>query len=108
MALLQATESKWLPSDHYGIMPHSNILLAMGTATLLKNAARICASLCSSCMASCSCWVGGFFVSFACHNCSQEDVWYFWTTLLATKSMIGYCCAPVTLTQNSTSTTPNR
>src|SRR5262245_23472356 len=33
------------PQNRQGIMPHSNILLAMGPATRLRNSVRICGSL---------------------------------------------------------------
>jgi hypothetical protein len=64
---------------HYGIIPHSNILLAMGAATLLMNTARICGSAFNISNAFCSTGGTGVFPLLArsCHNCSQVDVWYF-------------------------------
>ena len=68
-------------SDH-GIMPHSNILLAIGAATLLIKAERICASDFNISNALCSIGDSGFlpFCALSCHNCSQVACWYFWTT----------------------------
>ena len=54
-------------------MPHSNILLTMGAATLFRNAVRICGSLFSIWIAFCSCCDGGDFFAFSCHSCSQVD-----------------------------------
>ena len=70
-------------TDH-GIMPHSNILLAMGAATLLIKAERICGSDFNIWRASCSiCGLGALpFSALSCHNCSQVDVWYFWIDLV--------------------------
>src|SRR5271156_2050287 len=71
-----------------GIMPHSNILLATGAATLSMNIWRICGSLRRKFTASCSrC---DFDCPRSCHSCSHEEFWYFWMTLLATLSNIGY------------------
>ena len=81
-------------TDH-GIMPHSNILLAMGAATLLMNAERICGSDFNISRASCSiCGLGALpFSARSCHNCSQVDVWYFWMTLSAMiRSFRLVCC----------------
>jgi hypothetical protein len=76
---------------NYGINPHSNILLAMGAATLLMNTTRICGSLFRNCIAFCSCGEGGCGgACFFCHNCSQGVLVYFATTLAATLSRIGY------------------
>src|SRR6266496_6588797 len=79
-----------LGADH-GIMPHSNILLAIGAATLLMNAARICGPDFNIWRASCSiCGLGALsFCALSCHNCSQVDDWYFWTTLSAILSRMG-------------------
>ena len=54
-------------------MPHSNILLAMGAATLLMNAERICGSPFNISTAFCSIGDSGFlpFCALSCHNCSQ-------------------------------------
>src|SRR5205814_10326822 len=81
-------------TDH-GIIPHSNILLAIGAATLLIKAERICGSDFNIWRASCSiCGLGALpFWALSCHNCSQVDVWYFWMTLSAILCMIGYCGA---------------
>ena len=58
-------------------MPHSNILLAIGGATLLMNASRIFGSFRSISMACCSC---GDLVcprsALSFHNCSHEACWY--------------------------------
>ena len=57
---------------------------------MLTNEARIFGSLRNICMASCSCWDGGFFCDFCTHNCSQLELWYFCATLLAMASTTGY------------------
>src|SRR5271163_3210522 len=81
-----------LGARNYGINPQSNILLAMGGATLLINAARICGSVFKNCIALCSCGEGGCGgACFFCHNCSQGVLVYFATTLSATLSSIGNC-----------------
>jgi hypothetical protein len=81
-----------LAARDYGINPHSNILLAIGGATLLINTARICGSVFRNAMAFCSCGEGGCGgACFFCHNCSQGVLVYFCTTLAATLSRIGYC-----------------
>ena len=49
-------------SPDYGIMPHSNILFAMGAATLFRNCSRIFGSLFSSPTIFCfapACWGSG-------------------------------------------------
>src|SRR6266850_2957274 len=93
----------------HGIMPHANILLAIGAATMLMNSALSCGSPRSSWMASCS--IAGFgwpfSYAFSCHNCSQVDCWYFWTTLLAIMSK-SRCWAPATPTNSSADTVANR
>ena len=61
-------------------MPHSNILLAIGAATLSMNIARICGSLRRKFTASCS--LCDFGCCRSCHNCSQDEFWYFWTDLV--------------------------
>ncbi len=66
-----------VPGD-YGINPQSNILLAMGGATLLINTTRICGSVFRNCIAFCSCGEGGCGgACFFCHNCSQGVLVYF-------------------------------
>src|SRR6202041_2295254 len=76
---------------NYGINPQSNILLAMGGATLLMNTMRICGSVFRNWIAFCSCGEGGCGgPCFFCHNCSQGVLVYFATTLAATLSRIGY------------------
>src|SRR5208283_1729406 len=91
----------------YGIMPHSNILLAIGAATLLMNASRICGSPFSNWITFCSCCVGGAFWAFFSHSCSQLEFWYFWMILLATASIRGYW-AWATLTYSSPTANANR
>src|SRR5208283_4175210 len=73
----------------YGIMPQSNILLAIGAAILLMNACRICGSPFNIWITFCSCCEGGAFCDFFSHSCSQVEFWYFWMILLATMSIIG-------------------
>src|SRR5205814_8639288 len=79
-------------TDH-GIIPHSNILLAIGAATLLIKAERICGSDFNIWRASCSiCGLGALpFSARSCHNCSQVAVLYFSITYSAILSMTGYC-----------------
>src|SRR5579863_2068294 len=86
-----ADEFEIVCGDPQGIMPHSIILLTTGAATMLTNEARIFGSLRNICMASCSCWDGGFFCDFCCHNCSQLELWYFCATFVAMASTTGYC-----------------
>jgi hypothetical protein len=73
-----------------GIIPQSNILLAIGAAILLMNATRIWGSLFRNATAFCSSGVGGAFSDFFNHSCSQLDCWYFMMIFSATLSMIGY------------------
>src|SRR5262249_28764031 len=93
----------------HGIIPHSNILLTMGAETLLKTSARICGSSRSSWTRRCS--ISGLGLpcpaAFSCHNCSQLDDWYFWTTLLATASRTG-CWAIAIPAPNSADPTTQR
>src|SRR5882762_3837064 len=79
----------------HGIIPHSNILLAMGAATLLIKAERICGSDFNIWRASCSiCGFGALsFWALSCHNCSQVACWYFWTTFSAILSSTGWSWA---------------
>src|SRR5208283_3550292 len=77
-----------LPDYDQGIMPHSNILLATGAAIRSMNIWRIRGSLRRKFTASCS--LCDFGCPRSCHNCSHEEFWYFWMTLLATLSSIGY------------------
>src|SRR5258708_24452362 len=62
-------------------------------------AARICGSLRRKFTASCS--LCDFGCPLSCHNCSQEEFWYFCTTLLATLSNNGCCCALATPAKSS-------
>src|SRR5215469_9561552 len=98
------------PGNDQGIIPHSNILFAIGAATRLINAARICGSLCSICIAFCSpCGFGRpCFVARSCHSCSQLDCWYFCTSRFAMASSIGYCCAVATVANSNAGTIANR
>src|SRR5262249_28966965 len=54
-----------------GIKPQSNILLAIGGATLSINASRIWGSLLRNCIALCSSLLGGAFCAFFCQSSSQ-------------------------------------
>jgi hypothetical protein len=60
-------------------VPHSNILLAIGAATLLRKAARVCGSLRSIYPAFCPPSDFGWpcCYAFSCRSCSQLDCWYF-------------------------------
>src|SRR5262249_62202314 len=62
-----------------GIMPHSNILLAIGAATRLMNSVLSCRSPRSIWTASCSIAGFGWSLSFAfsSRNFSQVECWYF-------------------------------
>src|SRR5882672_10397458 len=78
----------------------SNTLLATGAATRSMKAPRVCGSLRRKFTASCSlCDFGG---PLSCHNCSHDEFWYFCTTLLATLSNNGCCCALATPRKSST------
>src|SRR5664279_501716 len=61
------------PTVDHGIMPQSNILLAIGAAILSMKACRIWGSLFSIAIAFCSCCVGGVFCDFFSHSCSQVE-----------------------------------
>src|ERR1700722_3519952 len=96
-------------SGTHGIIPHSNSLLATGPATLLMNICRICGSLRRKFTASCSrCPLG---CPLSAHNCSHEEFWYFWITLLATLSSNGcwsYCAPATPANSSNVSTAPKR
>src|SRR5215510_15072053 len=68
----------WRAKEPHGIMPHSNSLLAMGAATWLMNAVRICGSFRRIPIARCSisafCPVGGILsLTFLPHEWGR---WY--------------------------------
>ena len=46
---------------------------------------------------------------FLCHSCSQDELWYFWTTLSATMSRMGNCAYVIpAVTHNATAIRVNR
>src|SRR5262249_32293012 len=77
----------------------------IGAATRFRNSVRI-AAFCFS-MPTTFCSSGEWGWPLFAISCSQLELWYFWTTLLATWSSIGNCCAYTTPASAAAATAVN-